>query len=265
MDTNQWSSLPDAPGGQTHVGVAADEQGRYIYMVGGIDDTGHRRSIDAAYRYDVANKNFESFPKLPVVRVGGAMTIIDGWLHYIGGDLGSDRVTPTDEHWVIKLDDNGNAVGTWEKRARMLMPSDHHSLAIIDGKIYSVGGEHGHSTTYIQHNTMSVYDPALDKWTALAPLPRASSHFEGATHVVHGRIVIMGGQADDEKLIDDVKVYDPAANTWQNLNDMPGTRKGGAGAFYNDRLWYTTGRGVENGSRQNFSTTFIGTIANPWW
>ena len=95
MDTNQWSTLPDAPGGQTHVGVAADDQGRFIYMVGGIDDTGHRRSIDAAYRYDVANKTFQSFPKLPQVRVGGAMAIVDGWLHYFGGDLGSDRVTPT--------------------------------------------------------------------------------------------------------------------------------------------------------------------------
>jgi N-acetylneuraminic acid mutarotase len=264
LDRNTWSRLADSPAGQSHVGVAADEQGRCIYFAGGIDDTGHRKSVDTAFRYDIADDKFETFTKLPAVRVGGAMAVVDGWLHYIGGDL-ADRVTPTDEHFAIRLDANGSAVGTWQRRAKMVMPSDHHSAVVIDGKIYAVGGEEGHSTTYIQHDTMSVYDPATDAWTALAPLPRASSHFEGGTVLVHGRIVVMGGQAAGEKIINDVKVYDPVSNTWQNLNDMPGTRKGGDGAFWNGRLYYTTGRGVENGSRQNFANTWIGSIRNPWW
>ena len=76
----------------------------------------------------------------------------------------------------------------------------------------------------------------------------------------------MGGQADAEKLINDVKVYDPATNTWQNLNDMPGHPQGRRRHVLQQPPTGTRPAAAWKTARgRNFSTTFIGSIANPWW
>lgn len=266
MNTGVWTRIANLPLTQTHTGIASDDS-RFIYLAGG--QVGNKGSTDIrreCFRYEIATDTWSAFTPLPEARLGGGLAYVNGNLHYFGGDI-SDRITVSDKHWSIAVDADGNATGDWTERAAMIDPGDHFSVAVHNGRIYAVGGEHDHGRDYIQHNPLSEYDPVTDTWRRLAPLPVASSHFETGTLIVHGRLVALGGQADDERLMKDVRVYDFATNTWTTLSTgLPAVRKGGVAYFHNNQISYTAGRGyTSSGSKLTMKNTWVGTVSNPWW
>ncbi|MGB7157340.1 MAG: fibronectin type III domain-containing protein [Tepidisphaeraceae bacterium] len=260
LSTNVWTQIADLPNAQTHVSVATD--GTYIYAMGGQIGSGESTNITAeAWKYHIATNIWSPFTALPEARAGGAMVYHNGFLHFFGGVL-NDRVTVSDKHWAIPVNESTG----WVAKAAMINPGDHLSAHELNGKIYAIGGEHDHGFDYIQHNALSEYDPVADTWTSKAPLPVASSHFEGGTLVVHGRILLLGGQIDGQLQTDAVRSWDPLTNTWTIHSPLPLIRKGGSAAFFNDKVIYTAGRGKNvNGGPVYSDETWIGTFESPWW
>lgn len=263
IDTGTWTRIANLPLTQTHSGIASD--GRSLWLAGGIVGTSSSGTKRECFRYDIASNTWETFPALPQVRIGGGLVYLDGRLHFFGG-AGADRITVSSKHWAIDVDAAGRATSGWTSRADMINPGDHFSPFTHEGKIYALGGEHDHGRSYTQHNVFSVYDPATDAWRSLAPMPVASSHMEASTVLVHGRLVVMGGQRDDEQLMKDIRVYDFAGNKWQQITSLPSARKGAVAYFHNDELHFFSGRGFNSsGSKENFKNQWIGKISNPWW
>jgi N-acetylneuraminic acid mutarotase len=60
--------------------------------------------------------------------------------------------------------------------------------------------------------------PALD-WKKAAPSPFA--RVESPTAVIDGKVYFFGGFTDDLQASNQLDVYDPAADTWTRLKDMP--------------------------------------------
>ena len=50
----------------------------------------------------------------------------------------------------------------------MATPREGHAVAVLDGKLYAVGGDNEDGVTL---SSVERYDPALDAWEAVAPLP----------------------------------------------------------------------------------------------
>ena len=111
---------------------------------------------------------------------------------------------------------------------------------------------------------LSVYDPSTDKWTNLAPLLEKKSHFEGGVHVINGRILVMGGRLDNDVISNHVDVYDPATNKWTQFGTMSERRRGGASAFYNGKLYYFSGKAIQNGNKVDTNTSIVASIKNLW-
>ena len=103
---------------------------------------------------------------------------------------------------------------TWTPQANL--PTSRASLAtaVLDGKIYVLGGNRGtRSTEYTA--AVEVYDPRTEAWTAKAPLSAARTGL--AASVVNGQLYAIGG-GDVGTL---VEVYDPGTNTWIRRADLP--------------------------------------------
>ena len=60
------------------------------------------------------------------------------------------------------------ATNAWEAVASMATARDSHALAVLDGKLYAVGGNDGAFLSSVEQ-----YDPALDAWEAVAPIAEA--------------------------------------------------------------------------------------------
>lgn len=96
------------------------------------------------------------------------------------------------------------------------MPTARSGLgvAVVDGKIYAIGGSDGNS----QLDTNEMYDPATNTWVSKQAMPTARSRF-GIT-VFEKKIYVMGG-ADVNGFTDANEVYDPATDTWEIKASMP--------------------------------------------
>jgi len=224
--TNKWTSLGTLPAAmaETHLGITQD--GRYIYFAGGfagnLDTTKTPTQVvsDRVYRYDPTTNSFSLLTRLPAGRGAGAFAAINGELHYISGNP-ADRVTNVGDHFVYNI-----ASRRWTAAASLPNPKDHMSCVVLGGKIYVIGGEHGHDKLHLQQGDCHAYDPSSNTWTQISSLPVAKSHIEGGTFVADGKIIMAGGQTDNFQPTSQVVEYDPAANRWSVLPSLPTPRQG---------------------------------------
>lgn len=108
----------------------------------------------------------------------------------------------------------------WEQKARMLNPKWTTAVAVVDGKIYTVGGTNDQPGL----STVEAYDPAADKWTVKAPMP--TPRLRHAVCVVNGKIYAIGGTPHNggNDVLAAVEEYDPATDTWTKKAKMPTAR-----------------------------------------
>lgn len=236
LKTKTWSRGADLPGTQTHGGVATD--GKYIYFVGG--QNGPQESLDStdkAWKYYPDKDLWIPYIPLPIVRSGGTLAYYDNALHYFGG-YGANRTTNVTDHFVMRYN---TPYPHWEKGTPLLRSTDHVTSTVLDGKIYVIGGEHGHQYSYVPHYDVQMYDPATGKWKFTAPLPTPVSHAEYTTFTDNGKIWLLGGQSVAEDLSDQAVSYDPATDLWTVHSAMPEKRKGGVAFADGGKLYYVGG------------------------
>jgi N-acetylneuraminic acid mutarotase len=239
---DSWTRKKDMPTRLTHLNPAID--GKTIWFAGGFKGKHPGPVTDEVWKYDIASDSWNPGPSLPERRAGGGLAVAGRRLHYFGG-YKSDRDTNAGDHWSLPLDD-GKA---WQREADLPDPRGHVSAAVLDGKIYALGGDHGHDITQIDVNSCHRFDPATKKWSAIASLPDGRSHFESSTIVYKGRILIVGGRCNSSKpprnVVGDLLQYDPKADAWRVVGTMPENLLAPAAAIISGRI-VVTGGGLNN-------------------
>ena len=216
--TDSWTRRKDMPMQLTHLNPAGD--GNTIWFAGGFKGK-HPGPVTAeVWKYDVTSDTWTAGLPLPEPRAGGGLDVVGRRLHYFGG-FKSDRQTDSGDHWSLPLD----GAGEWQREADLPDPRGHVSAAVLDGKLYALGGTHGHDKTQNDVDSCHRFDPATKQWTAIASLPDGRSHFESSTIIHHGRILIIGGRCNQSKpprgVVGDMLEFDPAANAWRVVGELP--------------------------------------------
>jgi len=107
---------------------------------------------------------------------------------------------------------------SWNTKTPMTHGQTGCGFAVLDGKIYAIGGY------YTDINER--YDPATDTWTTLAPMPTP----RGAVNVVayQDKIYCIGGITNNVgpgpaiyRALNTVEVYDPTTNSWSSKAAVP--------------------------------------------
>jgi N-acetylneuraminic acid mutarotase len=189
-----WEALPQATPLQ---GVVLVAHGGKLYRVGGMhasnqpDARPHLHSVAQVARFDPASGKWEDCTPLPAPRSSHDAALLGDHLYVVGG-------------WRL---DGASVEGTWDTTAlvadlrqwplkwqRLADPPFKRralALAAAEGKLLAVGGiEPSGKTT----NAACLYDPAGDKWTAVADLPSAGRFkgFGSAAAGHAGRILVSG-------------------------------------------------------------------------
>jgi len=99
--------------------------------------------------------------------------------------------------------------------------------------LYVFGGDRG--TTVAE---AAVYDPALNSWSELPPMPTPRNHLAAA--VLRGRIYVVGGRPGNIAVNE---AFDPLRNTWTAKAPMPTARSGIAAAAAGNFLFAFGGEG----------------------
>jgi len=111
--------------------------------------------------------------------------------------------------------------GTWTQKADMPTARSLADSAVVDGKIYVIGGNPG---LWGFTEAAEEYNPATDTWTKLADMPTARQSLCVAD--VDGIIYAIGGwnNSNPQPFISAVEAYDPATGKWTEKTDMPSLR-----------------------------------------
>ena len=224
--TETWSAIANLPIPVTHVNAAVD--GNSLWIAGGFvgDDPG--TSTDAVWQYDLEGDAWKPGPALPAVRAGGGLVRVGRRLHYFGG-FGSERDQVHGDHFVLDLDE----AEAWSRLAPLPVARGHVGGAVVEGRIFAIGGQLRHDTNPLDLNLVHAYDIDKDRWEACASLPTARSHCEQSTFVIGDRIVVMGGRDTARQRgrfmrrrnpfapLDAVTVYSTADDVWTEAPRLP--------------------------------------------
>lgn len=228
--SDTWMRVADLPQPLNHAGAAV--LGGAVYAVGGYVGSSFQATA-AVSRYDPAADAWTPVAPLPAPRGALAIAVLDGRVHALGGNA----ATSVTAHAAYDPE-----VDEWIELAPFPGPGRNHLAAVELGDfIYLIGGRRdGGGVNNVDR--LDRYDPATDSWVALAPLPTARSGLGAA--VLHGKIVVLGGEVsptDPFGVFPHVEMYDPAADRWARLDDMPLPRHGIWTATIADRLYVPGG------------------------
>jgi N-acetylneuraminic acid mutarotase/uncharacterized GH25 family protein len=244
--------MPALSQGITSFGAAV--AGDQLYVYGGHFGDAHHYS-EAGQSNELRcisltakDAKWEQLPGGPKL-TGLAMVEHDGKLYRVGGFTAKNKA---DEDQSLWSQDSfacfDPATGEWTDLPAMPSGRSSHDVAVVDGKLYVVGGWNmqGADST-VWHTTALVCDltqPEL-KWieTAAPPFQRRAV----SVAAFQGKLYVIGGMTESGSTTTEVSVFDPASNAWTVAPALNGTGMEGFGTSSfaaNNRLVVTSMSGA---------------------
>jgi N-acetylneuraminic acid mutarotase len=124
-------------------------------------------------------------------------------------------------------------------------------VAVLDNKIYVVGGANRKIFSLGNTPALEVYDPLKNTWKKLAPLPTPRDHL--TTSSLNGKLYALGGRIDVDyhDNLDANEVYDPKTNRWAKQAPLPTKRSGITSQVLDKRILVFGGESGEGTFTEN--------------
>ncbi len=134
---------------------------------------------------------------------------------------------------------------TWQKVASSPVKRAESNGAVVNGKLYVLGGLYVENGKILAMNRSDVYDPATNQWTRIADCPEKVTH--SGIVVVGDTIWLMGGYFGDHPGPGGKKVlkYNTTTNTWSRGPDLPNSRGAGGAALVGNKIHFFGGMGFD--------------------
>jgi hypothetical protein len=212
--TSRWSLGPSLPTPIHHTHVAS--VGGRIYVLGGEIEgasTGKPEEfVSNVWMHDPAVGGWVARAPMPTARGGGGKAVIDGKIYVAGGrPPGGSAFEVYDP-----------ATDKWEKLPDLPTQRNHLAMVALNGRIVVAGGRTGPGAMAERVDTVEIYDPKTRRWTKGAPLPAPRGGITGAAHA--GCMFVFGGEGERTHVLGltpNTYVYDPRADRWTQLPDLP--------------------------------------------
>ncbi len=245
--SNSWEEKSIVPANIGSCAVAAS--GGKIYVIGTTTDSGGTITYFNA-AYDPATDTWENKTALTQVFWDMQANVVDGKIYFISGGQwhGFGNFAATQTNYVYDPSND-----SWSERAVIPTPVAFYASAVMNDKIYIMGGQSQYtypsSHTYV--NLVQIYDPETDSWTQGTPLPcqlesAAACSTTGA--LAEKRIYVVGGMngSDPSKpTLNSTLIYD-GAGSWSTGASMPTARWGLTLVNVNDTLYALGGEADTN-------------------
>lgn len=240
-------SYPSIPEEITSFGAAV--AGNAVYYYGGHTGGAHEYSDEGQcktlYRLKLEpGSKWEAVAEGPRLQ-GLAMVAHDGKIVRLGGFTAKNKEGEEHSLWsqadVASFDP---ATGKWTDLAPMPEPRSSFDAAVVDGKVYVVGGWSMQGEAESQwHDTVWSLDlsQANAKWEAVPNLPTPRRALSIAAY--NGKLYAIGGMTSSNGVTTKVEIYDPATKSWSNGPDLIGSGMTGFGTSsfaQGNRLYVST-------------------------
>jgi hypothetical protein len=236
----RWSLGPSLPQPLHHTHAAAVD-GK-LYLIGGETDgafTGRPgKEVANTWVHDPAIGGWVARAPMPTARSAGGEAVLDGKIYVAGGrEAGGSAFEVYDP-----------ATDTWEKLPDLPSQRNHLAMVALNGRIIVAGGRTSPGFTAQRLDVVEIYDPKTRRWTKGAPLPAPRGGITGAA--LAGCMYVFGGEGERAHVLGltpDTYGYDPQANRWTKLPDLPIAVHGLKGSAVVDGRIFLPGGGLTLG------------------
>ncbi len=287
---NTWSDTGvDMPVPVSNYTIAklTDANGVGLYIFGGRDSAGACTTAVQVYYPDTNTAATVATDAWPGTLNGaavfpGGVVAVNNKAYAWGGFCGGTTAPYTgNQTWIY---DPAAAAGSrWTAGPNLPSNGAYQGGAVLDGKVYSVGGDTFDGSVLTAYADVLMLDPANlgAGWQTKAPIPTPSSGAPGcdesrafgfdtsSTWSLAGKIVLAGCGQWDQTLtaLPDSFVYDGASNTWASFAPLNEARRNHAGAFIEEnatcgKIWVGGGY-VPTGTNVGTATTEVYPLGCP--
>jgi N-acetylneuraminic acid mutarotase len=161
------------------------------------------------------------------------------------------------------------AANSWVPKASMNAARGYLGVAVVNGKIYAIGGDQGSlignamnalGMTQQTTNATEEYAPSLDKWILKSPMPTARARL--GTAVYQNKIYCIGGYS--ATIVGETKyfdlgvneVYNPATDTWESKAPLPTPRHSPATNMVDGKIYVIGGYSITTHSVLNVAEVY---------
>ncbi|MEX2400987.1 MAG: DUF1668 domain-containing protein [Rhodothermales bacterium] len=245
-ETSTWSSGTGAPI-EIHHFQAVEYDGK-IYVVGAW--TGGfptEQGITHVLIYDPEEDAWTTGPEIPEPRRRGAAgaVVYDDHIYVVSGNRGGHGPHATAVTWLDRLDPRA---GTWDELADAPHRRDHFQAAVVDDKLYAVGGRTSDIEGFIDSTVaaVDVYDFSSDTWSTVPDAPIPTQRAGAGTAAFGEHIFVSGGEGFGEAW-GETEAFDTSTGTWEFVDMLNRPRHGIQMVLFDDRLWVAGGAGAQGG------------------
>ncbi|BFH17394.1 hypothetical protein WJ0W_002188 [Paenibacillus melissococcoides] len=153
---------------------------------------------------------------LPEPRAGAATATVNGYIYVFGGSSGGKEAYSGTKHNTTYMYDP--TTDTWTEKKNMPTARAGLTTAVVNNKIYVIGGYLDKNGKVERTNIVEVYDTQTDEWSTVANMPTARS-WAPAT-AIGDKIYVFGG-GNSNGALKNTECYDTSTDTWTRKTDMP--------------------------------------------
>ena len=255
-----WEQVTTLP--TWRVGNAAAAVGGKIYLFGGFDHKKHVGGRGAALStvdvYDTRTNTWHTAAEMPTPRIGPRTAVFSNQIYVFGGYDYKGRWGVRRYHKTVEVYDT--QTDTWVKKPDMPTRRMPFATAVVDGKIYLIGGtrievKDGVFAGKAITGLVEVYDPLTDRWEKRADMPTAQSGSDAV--VVDGKIYVLDGEG-----VPRIEEYNPKTDQWHRLPDMPMFKDGFSTVAVDNEI-YTIG-GFNNEHKHTDAVDVYNPTVDKW-
>ncbi|MDB0031616.1 hypothetical protein N9E34_09120, partial [Opitutales bacterium] len=129
---------------------------------------------------------------------------------------------------------------SWKTSTPMTTPRFAFATAVLDEKVYAIGGSDETSVL----KTVEIFDPKLDSWYQGISLPTAINNAKAIS--VEGKIYLVGGSDNGTSTSNKLFCFDSLSNQWKSLANMPTARTNHELILFENRIWAIGGQTGNN-------------------
>ncbi|NWX07653.1 KBTBB protein, partial [Caloenas nicobarica] len=168
---------------------------------------------------------------------GCAMCVLHNYLFLAGGIIAGPAGSEPRARLSDKVFCYNPLTDTWSQVRPLTQPRSQLKLLALDGYLYAVGGE--------CLFTVERYDPRVDRWSPVAPLPKGAFAVAHEATTCNGEIYVSGGS-----LFYRLLKYDPKRDEWQECPYNSSRRRSADMVAFKSFIYrfdVSSGRGGEQG------------------
>ena len=171
-DANAWVQQTEVPTSRN--GVATAVVNGKIYIIGGVPYSNKSgpgwSAVPTVEVYDTRIGTWGRVADMPTPRIAAQATVFAGDIYVFGG-YSRGKIRGEKEHRTVEV--YNTRTGIWSRTRDMPTLRRGFKTAVVDGKIYAIGGAifDKQRDVRVATDLVEAYDPLTERWKKRASMP----------------------------------------------------------------------------------------------